>query len=145
MNKKVTATSELIMHMIIRLDDGSIAENTRRSGRPSKVTLGDQSISPAFEQELIGLEIGEKKEFKLAANDNFGESLTSNMMTFSRGQFADDIEVEPGVIIEFQNKDGSQLLGVVQSIQDDKVIVDFNHPLVGCALQFEVEVLEILK
>jgi FKBP-type peptidyl-prolyl cis-trans isomerase SlpA len=145
MNERVAATSELMMHMIIRLDDGSIAENTRRNGRPSKVTLGDESISPAFEQELIGLKVGDKKEFKLPASDTFGEHLASNVMTFPRSQFSDDIEVEPNAIIEFQNKNGAQLLGVVQSMQDDQVIVDFNHPLVGCVLQFEVEVLEILN
>ena len=142
-NKHITANSQILMHLIIRLDDGSIAENTRRNGRPSKVVLGDQSISPAFEAQLLGLGIGDKKEFKLTPDDAFGEKLDSNQMTFPLSQFAEDIEVTPGTIIEFQNKNGSQLLGVVKSIENENVQVDFNHPLAGHPLQFEIEILEI--
>lgn len=142
-NKCITANSQILMHIIIRLDDGSIAENTRRNGRPSRVILGDHSISPAFETELLGLGVGDKKEFKLAPDDAFGKHLSSNQMTFPRSQFAEDIEVTPGTIIEFQNKNGSQLLGVVKSIENEQVHVDFNHPLAGHPLQFEIEILEI--
>ena len=139
----ITANSQVLMHMIIRLDDGSIAENTKRTGRPSRVTLGDRSLSNAFEAELLGLKVGDKKEFKLTPDNAFGESLSSNQMDFPLSQFAEDIEVTPGTIIEFQNKDGGQLLGVVQSIENERVSVDFNHPLAGHPVQFEIEILEI--
>jgi len=141
--ESITAHSEVLMHIVIRLDDGSIAENTKRTGRPSRVILGDRSVSNAFEAELLGLKVGDKKEFKLAPDEAFGESLSTNQMDFPLSQFAEDIEVTPGTIIEFENKNGGQMLGVVQSIQNDKVTVDFNHPLAGHPVQFEIEILEI--
>jgi FKBP-type peptidyl-prolyl cis-trans isomerase SlpA len=142
-NNSIAAHSSVLMHILIRLEDGSIAENTRRSARPSKVVLGDQSISPAFEAQLLGLNVGDKKTFKLAAEDAFGEHLSSNQMTFPINQFAQEIDVTPGTIIEFENKSGTQLLGVVQSVENEMVNIDFNHPLAGHAVQFEIEVLEI--
>ncbi len=140
----VTPHSSLMMHIIIRLKDGSIAENTRRIARPVKVILGDGSISEKFEQALIGMKVGEKKEFFLAASDAFGESLAGNIMKFPRAQFGPEVEVEKGMIIEFQNMQGAELLGVVKSMEEDQVTVDFNHPLAGQDLQFEIELLEIL-
>lgn len=139
----ITPSSQVLMHIIIRLDDGSIAENTRRTGRPSLVTLGDYSISQVFESHLLGLTVGDKKEFRLTPNDAFGENNSSNHMIFPLSQFSTDMEIEPGVIIEFENKNGTQLLGVIQSIEEDKVTVDFNHPLAGHPVQFEIEILEV--
>lgn len=139
----ITTNSQVLMHIIIRLDDGSIAENTRRTGRPSLVRLGDQSISQVFESHLLGLAVGDKKEFRLTPNDAFGENSSSNYMTFPLSQFSADMEIEPGVIIEFENKNGTEMLGVIQSIEEDKVIVDFNHPLAGHPVQFEIEILQI--
>ena len=142
--KKVSADSQLTLHMIIRLENGEIAENTRRTARPTQARLGNGSLSENFEKALMGLAEGEKKTFHLSTEDTFGPPQPENVMTFPRGQFPTEILVEPGMMIEFENMNGSQMIGIVRAIHEDQVSVDFNHPLAGHALEFEVEVLEIL-
>ena len=147
MTQQVTANSALMAHMIIKCVDGSVAENTRRHARPSKIILGDHSISEAFEKQLIGLRVGDKKSFRLETEDAFGAPLEGNIMQFPKSQFAqmdsDDLELEVGGIIEFDSANGEVLIGVIKNLTNALVTVDFNHPLAGQALDFEVEVLSI--
>jgi FKBP-type peptidyl-prolyl cis-trans isomerase SlpA len=143
MTQTITPNSQVTMHMIIRVEDGSIAENTRRTARPTRARMGDGSLSEKFEQALLGLQIGYKKEFHLEAEDAFGPIMPENFLTFPRSQFGEEIDMEEGMIIEFQNMNGQEMLGIVREIRADEVVVDFNHPLAGHALDFEIEVMEI--
>ncbi|MCD6048017.1 MAG: peptidyl-prolyl cis-trans isomerase [Gammaproteobacteria bacterium] len=143
MTQTITPNSQVTMHMIIRVEDGSIAENTRRTARPTRAMIGNGSLSEKFEQALLGLQIGDKKEFHLEAEDAFGLVMPENFLTFPRSQFGEEIDMEEGMIIEFQNMNGQEMLGIVREIREDEVVVDFNHPLAGHALDFEIEVMEI--
>ena len=135
--------SDVLMHMIIRLKDGSVAENTKRTGRPSKVQLGNQSISDAFEDQLIGLKVGDQKKFTLKAMEAFGAQQPANILALPRVKFDKSIELEPGVMVEFENQLGQLLIGAIKEINEDQVMVDFNHPLAGQDLNFEIEILSI--
>ena len=65
------------------------------------------------------------------------------VQTFPRLAFAQDMELEPGAVVEFSGPEGGKHPGVVRDIDDHAVRVDFNHPLAGCAVRFEVEVLAV--
>ncbi len=133
-------------HLIIRLKDGSIAENTRRTGRPSKMRLGDGSLSPAFEKNILGLMIGEKANFQLSPEDAFGISYAENIMWFPKSQFAHlkvEEELEIGGLIEFENMNGQIMIGIIRAFEEDQIKVDFNHPLAGQEVEFELEILTI--
>ena len=96
---------------------------------------------------MIGLRVGDKKSFRLETEDAFGAPLEGNIMQFPKSQFAqmdsDDLELEVGGIIEFDSANGEVLIGVIKNLTNALVTVDFNHPLAGQALDFEVEVLSI--
>jgi len=141
-NQVITSSSEIIFHVTMKLSDGSAADSTKVNNKPAKLTLGDGSLSPAFEAKLIGLTANETTEFTLPASDAFGEVNPDNIYHLERSRFdADSLEV--GAIISFEQQNGAELPGVVREIAGDSVTIDFNHPLAGQVVTFDIEILNV--
>ncbi|MCL1074026.1 FKBP-type peptidyl-prolyl cis-trans isomerase [Shewanella dokdonensis] len=134
----------LLCHMVILLDDGSTAENTRANNKPVRLNIGDDSLSPAFEAALSGLHAGDKHSFTLSAVDAFGEVNPDNIYYLDRTRFPADMVLEPGVIVGFAAANGAEIPGIVREVAGDSVTVDMNHPLAGQTLTFQLEVLQEL-
>ncbi|WP_343464530.1 FKBP-type peptidyl-prolyl cis-trans isomerase [Pantoea sp.] len=143
MTDLVQRDSALLVHFILKLEDGSTAESTRANGKPALFRLGDGSLSAALEQELLGRQVGDKHTFTLAPEDAFGASSPDLIQYFSRRDFIDAGEPEVGAIMLFSGMGGSEMPGVIREVSGDSITVDFNHPLAGQRIQFEIEVLEI--
>ena len=144
MADSVQQNSSVVVHFILKLEDGSTAESTRNSGKPALFRLGDTSLSPGLEAELIGLAVGETKSFFLPPESAFGIPNPDMIQYFSRREFADAGEPVPGAIMLFTGMDGSEMPGVVREVNGDSITVDFNHPLAGQTIHFDIEVLEVL-
>lgn len=129
--------------MTIELMDGSVADSTRVNRKPMILRLGRTDLSPAFEANILGLKEGDKKEFILEAKDAFGVPNPANMHRMPRSQFAENLSLRKGLIIEFSQMNGSVLPGVVRDFDENTVIIDFNHPLCGQKLKFKLEVVSI--
>lgn len=125
------------LHFAIKLQDGQIIDSNFDT-RPASFTFGDGNIPEGFEQALLGLKAGEHAELTIAPERGFGMHNPSNIQVLPRSQFK-DMELEPGLVISFQEP-GGELPGVVTEFDDEKVTVDFNHPLAGKTLIFEVQV-----
>ncbi|WP_395489607.1 FKBP-type peptidyl-prolyl cis-trans isomerase [Cedecea davisae] len=143
MAESVQSNSAVLVHFTLKLEDGSIAESTRANGKPALFRLGDETLSPGLESELIGLKAGEKKAFSLAPEAAFGIPSPDMIQYFSRREFVDAGEPEPGAIMLFTAMDGSEMPGVVREVNGDSITVDFNHPLAGRTVHFDIEVLEV--
>lgn len=143
MTESVQRESAVLVHFTLKLEDGSTAESTRANGKPALFRLGDGSLSAALEQALLGLEAGETKQFTLAPEDAFGGVSPDLIQYFSRRDFIDAGEPEVGAIMLFSGMGGSEMPGVIREVSGDSITVDFNHPLAGRRIQFDVEVLEI--
>jgi FKBP-type peptidyl-prolyl cis-trans isomerase SlpA len=135
--------SKVVMHITMTLSDGSAADSTKVDNKPSLVVMGDGSISPAFEQQLLGLAIGAEKKFTLAPVDAFGEINPDNIHYLDRSRFGDEAPAEVGNILTFTQPGGYELPGVIRAVEGDSVTVDFNHPLAGQEINFSVEIVEI--
>lgn len=144
MNQPVIgANSTVIFHFDIKLSDGSAAESTRVHNKPSKVQMGDTSISPEFEAQLTGLKAGDKKTFTLAPEDAYGMPNPDNIYYVDRSKFSPDAPAEVGAIIGFTMQDGSEIPGLVRDVVGESVTIDFNHPLAGQTLTFSVEIIQV--
>ncbi|MEG3766152.1 FKBP-type peptidyl-prolyl cis-trans isomerase [Alteromonas sp. 14N.309.X.WAT.G.H12] len=140
----IDAQSEVIMHFDLKLEDGSAADSTRINNKPAKLVMGDGSLTPNFEACLLGLKKGEKKAFTLAADDAFGQPNPDNIHHMERSRFSSDLELAEGTIVAFSQPDGSEVPGIVRSVAGDSVTVDFNHPLAGQTVIFDVEIIDVL-
>ncbi len=142
-DKIIQADSEVIMHVDIKLMDGSVADSTRTSHKPARIVMGDGSLSAGFEQQLMGLQAGEKKAFNLAPDDAYGMPNPANFHKVPRDQFPATLDLENGLIIEFERMGGEPVPGVIRSFDDETATVDFNHPLAGQELYIRVEIVEV--
>ncbi|KAB8306149.1 FKBP-type peptidyl-prolyl cis-trans isomerase [Erwinia endophytica] len=143
MTDSVQRDSAVLVHFTLKLADGSTAESTRSHGKPALFNLGDGSLSPGLEAELLGLKVGDKKAFSLQPEAAFGASSPDLIQYFSRRDFIQAGEPEIGTIMLFSGMDGNEMPGVIREISGDSITVDFNHPLAGQVIHFDVEVLEI--
>lgn len=134
-----------LCHMKIILGDGSVAEDTKNHEKPVKLTLGDKSLSPEFEKNMVDLAVGDERAFTLAAVDAFGEIDQQQIHHVERSRFGAEMQPEQGMIVNFTNQNGQETLGIVRNVVGDSVTVDFNHPLAGQAITFEIEVLKVLS
>ena len=121
--------------------------------KPATLTLGTGQLSPAVEARLIGLPEGSRATFALASGEAFGER-NPDMLQWMARQVLIDMgkegeQHEVGDVVQFSTPDGQgQFAGSVQRFRnDDKgeaVLLDFNHPLAGQPVTFEVHVIGIL-
>ena len=140
----MTISRSLLCHMAILLEDGSTAENTLASGKPVRLNIGDGSLSPAFEAELSNLNANDKHNFTLEPMDAFGDINPDSIHYLDKSRFASDMALDSGVIVNFDSANGSQIPGIIRSVEGDSVTVDFNHPLAGHKVTFELEVVKVL-
>ena len=123
------------------------------AGKPATLTLGSGQLSPAVEARMMGLPEGSRTTFELAAGEAFGER-NPDMLQWMARQVLTDLgkegeQHELGDVVQFSSPDGQgQFAGSVQRFRsDDKgdaVLLDFNHPLAGQPVTFEVHVIGIL-
>ena len=144
MTKSVQSDSNIIVHITMKLSDGSAADSTKVNNKPAKIIMGDNSISPAFEAQLLGMEAGQSKEFTLEAKDAFGESNPDNIHYMDITKFSADAPAKVGNIITFTQPGNVELPGMITEVSGTSVTVDFNHPLAGQAVTSVIDVVEIL-
>ncbi|ASK35077.1 FKBP-type peptidyl-prolyl cis-trans isomerase [Alloalcanivorax mobilis] len=130
------------LHFAVRLMDGTELDSTFK-GDPAAFTWGDESLLPGFERAILGLRAGDKRSVFIDAQSGFGEYNEQNLQHFQRSTFATQDALEPGMVMNFADAAGAELPGVVASLDDDWVTVDFNHPLAGRDLTFEVEIIKV--
>lgn len=129
---------EVTLHFAIELEDGSVVDgNFDRA--PASLRIGDGTLPEGFERCLLGLRAGDERRFPLRPEQAFGRGSPANVMTLPRQRFAAGLNLEPGLVVDFATPAGS-LPGVVQAVEGDRILVDFNHPLAGRALIFAVAI-----
>ncbi len=138
---KIAEGLAVTLHFSILLPEGDEVDSTRR-GKPATFVMGDGNLLPGFEAALLGLVAGSDEQLHIAAANAFGERVVGNVQRLPRNRFPDADELEVGLIVSFAAPDG-ELPGVVQKIWDDTVEVDFNHPLAGRDLVFDVSILKV--
>jgi FKBP-type peptidyl-prolyl cis-trans isomerase SlpA len=142
-DKTIQADSSILVHITMKLSDGSAADSTKVNNKPAKIIMGDQSISSAFEAQLLGMSVGTSKEFTLEAIDAFGESNPDNIHYMDIDKFSAEVPAKVGNIITF-SQPGGELPGMITEVNGNTVTIDFNHPLAGQAVTFVIDLVEIL-
>jgi FKBP-type peptidyl-prolyl cis-trans isomerase SlpA len=152
---RVQAGSFLTLHYRLRGPAGDIINTFE--GKPSTLSLGSGVLSPALEERLVGLEEGARATFELPAGLAFGDRNPDMVQWVARKllvQMGDpDENYGLGDVVSFPTPDGQgQYAGAVQQLGEDRdgdgkpdaVLFDFNHPLAGQPVTFEVQVIGVL-
>jgi FKBP-type peptidyl-prolyl cis-trans isomerase SlpA len=145
----ITEQSFLTLHYRLSSTDGVDIINTFND-KPATITLGTGQLSPALEAHLLGLAEGSHETFEVPASSAaFGERSADMVQWVARDllkKLGDKDETYAvGDVVQFPTPDGqATYAGAVQAVSEDSVQFDFNHPLAGQAVRFEVQILGIL-
>lgn len=138
---KVQDGQVVAMEYILKVD-GNVAD-TSEGREPLEYVHGTGNIIPGLERELTGMAVGESKEVVVAAADAYGEEDEQAFMDVPRVQFPEDIPVEVGIELQVQNQAGQPVYARIVEVGDEKVRLNFNHPLAGKELHFSVKVVSM--
>jgi len=146
--KPVDTGSFLTLHYRLAGPDGTDVINTF-GAQPATLSLGAGQLAPAMETLLLGLTAGRHETFELAAGVAFGARKPELMQRVARKLLQqlgpEDSGFEVGDVVQFPRPDGEPgFAGVVRETADDWLLFDFNHPLAGQRVTFEVELIEVL-
>ncbi|ODS24882.1 peptidylprolyl isomerase [Candidatus Endobugula sertula] len=134
--------TKVTLHFAIKMEDGNVVDSTFEE-EPATFTVGDGNLLAGFEESLLGLSSGARKIFIISPEKGFGQRNSNNIQTIDRGQFNSDIVLEKGLVLSFSNAQDVELPGVVIEFDENQVHIDFNHPLAGRELQFEVQIINV--
>jgi FKBP-type peptidyl-prolyl cis-trans isomerase SlpA len=146
---QVQPGSFLTLHYRLSSLDGTDFINTFEA-QPATLSLGSGELSPAIEQRLLGLEEGTRTVVELPAGEAFGEHQADRVQWVARkllNQLGDPHEqYTAGDVVQFPTPDGlGTYAGAVRQVRDDgAVLFDFNHPLAGQPVRFEVQIIGVL-
>lgn len=134
--------SRVRLHLRITLPNGTVAEDTFK-GEPLEFCMNDGTLVRGLELGLYGLKAGDRQTLTLEPEQTFGLHDPTNVHALPRSRFPDDMSLQPGLIIAFDSGAGDEIPGAVTAIEDEQVTVDFNHPLAGKVIRFEVRILDV--
>lgn len=134
--------TRVTLHFALTFADGQVIDSTFEKA-PATLDIGDESLPENFEAYLMGMKAGERASYEVPPEKAFGQRNPNNIQMFKRSEFNADMVLEPGVVISFADARQSELPGVVEKVEGDQVTVDFNHPLAGRTLTFDVEIIDV--
>ena len=141
----VGLSSHLTLHYRIALAEPPHAEVLSTfGGNPATLVLGSGELAPALEHCLVGIESGRLHSFSLPPEKAFGPYRDELLKRVPGNSFPESVVPEPGQVIEFSGPDGVRLSGLVREFGGGTALVDFNHPLAGRPIRFDVEILAVL-
>ena len=140
MKLQIETGMSVTLHFSLGLEGGHIIDSNFES-EPATFSVGDGNLLPGFESTLMGLVNGDEREFTIPPEQAFGQHNPQNVQAVERGNF-DQEELELGAMFSFQNGDG-ELPGVIVDVDDNDVMIDFNHPLAGKNIIFQVKIIDI--
>lgn len=135
-NKVVT------MNFTLKDDEGNLLDSTEKGG-PFSYISGTNMVLPKLEEALSGMLIGSKKNLKLVAKDGYGDYNDDAIQVVGKENFPEDIVLEVGMEYMANSPDGVKMPFTISNVDGEEITIDFNHPLAGKNLNFDIELLNV--
>jgi FKBP-type peptidyl-prolyl cis-trans isomerase 2 len=137
----VTSGAQVAIEYTLKLEDQVVLE-TNVGSTPFTYVQGTHRIVPGLEKALEGMKIGESKQVKVAPEEGYGAVDKAAFLEVAKDKIPPDAQTV-GAQLQGQNASGQSVRARVAEVKDSTVVVDFNHPLAGKTLYFDVKVLNI--
>lgn len=130
------------IHYTLKDESGNLLDSTIGS-QPFSYLTGYDQIIPKLEEEIDTMLIGGKKNVLITAEDAYGEYRDDLVHLVKKSNFPDDVDLEIGMQFVTNAPDGTQMPFVIKEIDGEDITIDFNHPLAGKNLDFEIELVDV--
>ena len=132
----------VVIKYTLATENGTVVESTEDTD-PLRFTIGDGTLIEGLEAVVAGMQPGERQCVSLDPREAFGFPDETSVQVMPREDFPGDMELEPGLIIGFTTPTGDEIPGKIMEVLEDSVVVDFNHPLAGHTVTFDVELVSV--
>jgi FKBP-type peptidyl-prolyl cis-trans isomerase SlyD len=139
---KIGQDAVVAIHYTLTLDSGDEVDSSR-GGEPLLYLHGHGNIVPGLEEQLATLQVGAKAMVSVPAAKGYGEKQPDATRRVPRSSFPKNQPIEQGMQFGVKDDDGDVVPVFVSAVHNDEVVLDFNHPLAGETLHFEIEVMSI--
>ena len=130
------------VHYTGKLQEGDVFDSSE--GRePLEFRIGDGKVIPGFEQGVVGMEVGEKKNISISPEEGYGIRNEELVAVIEKTLLPSDVDTSMGQQLQVKQQDGNVIQLVVTEETEENVTLDANHPLAGKTLLFDVELVEI--
>ena len=136
--------SSVKVHYRGTLNDGTVFDSSYDRGETITFTIGAGQMIPGFDSAVNGMTLGEKKTVNLKPEQAYGDRIDEAVRDVPKTSFPDDFEFNNGVPVE-GNVNGNAVRGIIEEVNEDSVTIDFNHPMAGRDLNFEIELVDVDK
>lgn len=137
----VSNGKQVTLEYTMKLDDQSVVDSNV-GGEPLKVTQGSHQIIPGVEKALEGMAAGEKKKVTLAPAEAYGTVDPKAFQEVDKKMVPAEAQ-KVGTQLEGKTADGKTVYPRISEVKNDTIVLDFNHPLAGKTLHFDVKVLDV--
>lgn len=141
-NIQILTDCKVKMHFSLCLVDGPEAISTFAED-PIEFVMGDGTLDPGLENCLYGMYSGDEQSIRLMPGQAYGDRDIEMIQNLLLADFPEEIKPTPGLVISFSSPGDEETLGVILEIEQDSVVVDFNHPLAGRELDFKMQILDV--
>ena len=132
-------------HYVGTLDNGEQFDSSYARNEPMTGLIGSSQLIPGFETALVGMKTGEKKSVIIEAKDAYGDRNPNAIKNVPLTSFPEDFEAVTGKIVQGKGDNGQIFTATVTEVEDSSVTLDFNHPLSGKNLNFDIEILSVTE
>ncbi len=141
-NEKVITKGSKVKFDYVLTVEGHQIESTKDKG-PLEFVQGEGKIFLGLENQMYGLKTGEKKMIKVAPEGGYGTINPEAFDEVDKSRLPKDLELKEGLRIRGQGPGGENFPVVIKEVREKTVVIDFNHPLAGKELIFDIEVISI--
>ena len=140
-----TQNSTVTLAFIGKLDNGEIFISVEEQ-KPLSTQIGSSDLPPTVEQELLQMTVGERRKIRVPPEEGFGPRQKDLLQTIDNQNMIDTLQPKPGMVLSLKiDKDGieQKVPATVISVEGSEVTVDYNHPLAGHHLTYDLTLLDI--
>ncbi|MBN1688423.1 MAG: peptidylprolyl isomerase [Candidatus Omnitrophica bacterium] len=128
-------------HYILKVD-GKVVEKTRKT-KPLEYVHGKGQILPGLQKSLEGHNEGDECQVTLEPKDAYGFVQAELLVQIDRAKIPTGEELKLGALITAKSESGKTITGSIRDISPEIVLVDFNHPLAGKTLHFDIKIVQV--
>ena len=132
----------VVLHYTGSFTDGSIFDSSM-DREPFEFTIGQGMVIPGLENGIVGMNEGESKTLSIPAEEAYGIHREDLLTVIQRSQMPANIDLKTGKVLQARAPDGGVTSVMVRDVDDENVTLDFNHPLAGKELIFEVNLVKV--
>jgi FKBP-type peptidyl-prolyl cis-trans isomerase 2 len=140
---KVKNGQTVSVHYVGTLNDGTEFDNSNTRGEPMSFQVGSGQLISGFDTAVQGMSIGESKTIKVSPDDAYGTVDDNAIQTYPSSMFPDNFQFSVGAHVQGSDDSGQPVTARISTFNDENVTLDFNHPLAGKTLNFEIKLIDI--